>query len=133
MDWVCRKLTKGRTTVPELLAGLPVVFVTSTGRKSGQRRTHPLFAVPYQDNLALIGTNFGGKRTPGWVFNLEANPSARVEFRNAGADVNARSATEDERTEIWKSAEPVYLGYDKYRQRINNREVRIFVLEPASR
>src|SRR4051794_20420278 len=74
MDRVCGKLTKGRTTVTQLLAGLPVVYVTTTGRTSGDVRTHPLVAVPFGNTLAIIGSNFGGERTPGWVFNLEADP-----------------------------------------------------------
>ena len=61
--------------------GIPVVDVTTTGRKSGQRRTTHLIAIPYTDTLALIGTNFGQPSTPAWVLNLEADPHARIAYR----------------------------------------------------
>jgi hypothetical protein len=56
--WV-QRLTHQRHTLPGLLAGLPVVDLTTTGRKSGLPRTAHLIAVPYGDTLALLGTNFG--------------------------------------------------------------------------
>jgi deazaflavin-dependent oxidoreductase (nitroreductase family) len=130
MDRVCRKVTSGQTTATQLLAGLPVVYVTTTGRKTGEARTHPLVAVPFLDTLAIIGSNFGGTRTPAWVFNLEADSSARVRCGDAECDVTARPATDDERATIWKEATIVYPGYDKYQQRVTSRDIRIFIMEP---
>ena len=131
MDRACRRLTKGRTSLPQVLAGLPVLFVTTTGRRSGQRRTSPLIAVPSGDTLALLGTNFGQSSTPGWVFNLEAEPSASVRYREAAVDVRARPATDEERAAVWEAADAVYPGYAKYRDRITDRDIRIFVLDGA--
>jgi len=131
MDRVCQKVTKGRATVTQALAGLPVVYVTTIGRRSGERRTHPLAGVPYQDTLALIGSNFGGKQTPGWVFNLEANPKASVTFGEAPVDVTTRVATDEESEVIWSAAATVYPGYAKYRERVADRKIRVFVLEPG--
>jgi deazaflavin-dependent oxidoreductase (nitroreductase family) len=132
VDRVVFKLSKGRTTVPEILAGLPVVMVTTTGRKSGQPRTSPLVAVPVGDDLALVGTNFGQKDTPGWVFNLEADPAATVELRGTTVPVRARPATDAERERVFEAAGAIYPGYDKYQQRITGRTIRIFVLERAA-
>ena len=73
LDDLVQKLTRGRTTVPEVLAGLPVLDVTTTGRKSGQPRTSHLIPVPFEGSLALLGTNFGQPSTPAWVLNLEAD------------------------------------------------------------
>ncbi len=132
LDRGCHKLTKGRTSVPEVLAGLPVMFVTTTGRKSGQPRSTPLISVPVGDSLALIGTNFGQAHTPGWVFNLEADPLVHVRYRDVGIDASVRPATDEERAAVWKEASAVYPGYEKYQQRISGRDIRIFVLEPAA-
>jgi deazaflavin-dependent oxidoreductase (nitroreductase family) len=131
LDRLCRRATGGRTSVPQLLAGLPVLFVTSTGRKSGEPRTSPLIAVPVADTLALVGTNFGQASTPAWALNLEAEPRATVRYRDAQLDVRARPATDAERSSVWASAVGVYPGYDAYQQRITGRAVRIFVLEAA--
>jgi deazaflavin-dependent oxidoreductase (nitroreductase family) len=132
IDQVVRKLSKGRTSAPQVLAGLPVLFVTTTGRKSREPRTAPLIAVPVGDTLALLGTNFGQTSTPAWVFNLEADPTATATYRDAEVDVRARPATDDERDEVWAASKSIYPGYAKYRERITDREIRIFVLEPAA-
>ena len=126
------KLTKGRSTVPTIVTGLPVVMVTTTGAKSGLDRTMPLLAIPVDGDLAIIGTNFGQTSTPGWVFNLEADPHATVTYREHEVPVVARPADTDEYDTALAAAAKVYPGYDKYRERISGREVRVFVLETAS-
>jgi deazaflavin-dependent oxidoreductase (nitroreductase family) len=132
LDTLCARLTKGRTSLPEVLAGLPVLFVTTTGRRSGQPRSCPLIAVPVGDTLALLGTNFGQRSTPAWVFNLEAEPAATVRYGDATVAVRARPATDDERTAVWDRSVAVYPGYRAYQDRITGRDIRIFVLEPAA-
>ena len=131
-DRIIHRLSKGRTSLPQVLAGLPVLMVTTTGRKSGSRRTTPLIAVPSGDDLALLGTNFGQSSTPGWVFNLEADDRATVAYRNRSVEVRARPATEAERAAVWERSRGVYGGYDRYQERITGRDIRIFVLEAVS-
>ena len=106
--------------------------MTTTGRKSGQRRTSHLIATPYDGTLALLGTNFGQPSTPAWVLNLEADPRATITFRNVSREVTARAATPDEAEEIFALAGRFYPGYVSYRRRIGeSRRVRAFVLEPV--
>lgn len=131
VDRLLFKLSKGRFTAPEILAGLPVIMVTTTGRKSGAARTSPLVGVPVGDDLAIIGTNFGQTHTPAWVYNLEADPTATVALHDVSVPAVARPATEEERAQVFRVAAGIYPGYDKYQERITGRTIRIFVLEPA--
>jgi deazaflavin-dependent oxidoreductase (nitroreductase family) len=131
MDKALARVNKGRTSLPEMLAGLPALVLTTTGRRSGQPRETHLIAVPIGDTLALLGTNFGQAGTPAWVLNLEAEPRARVTYRDVSRDVVARPATDAERAEVLAASAGVYGGYQKYQERITGRRVRIFVLEPA--
>lgn len=131
LDTVVLHLSRGRHTVPGLLAGLPVLDLTTTGRQSGRPRTSHLISVPLAAELALLGTNFGQSRTPAWVFNLEAEPRASVRFRHTRVAVIARPATADERAQVMARSAGIYGGYQKYQQRISGREVRIFILESA--
>ena len=130
LDDVVTRVSAGRTSAPALLAGLPVLEVTTTGRKSGQRRTSHLIAVPVRDALALLGTNFGQRTTPAWVLNLEADARTTVAYRGRSREVVARAATPAEVDEVMRSADSVYAGYRRYRERITSRRVRIFILEP---
>lgn len=132
VDRVLYRVTNGRITGPQVLAGLPVVMVTTTGRKSGEARTAPLVGVPVDGDLAVIGTNFGQRHTPGWVFNLEADPRATVGYRDREVPAVARPATDDERAQVFRDAAVIYPGYDAYQERISGRTIRIFVLEPPS-
>ena len=131
LDDLFKRVSGGRASAPGLLAGLPVLEVTTTGRRSGQPRTSYLIAVPFRDTLALLGTNFGQTSTPAWALNLEADGHATVSYRQSTCAVVARPATAAEADEVMGTADTVYVGYRKYRQRVTGRRVRIFVLEPA--
>lgn len=129
LDDLVARVSGGRTSAPELLAGLSVLELTTTGRKSGRRRTSHLIAVPYADTLALLGTNFGSPATPAWVLNLEADPRTTVTHRGTSLEATARAATPEERSAVLAGSARVYGGYLKYQQRITGRHLRIFILE----
>ncbi|MDF3044944.1 MAG: nitroreductase family deazaflavin-dependent oxidoreductase, partial [Ornithinibacter sp.] len=82
---------------------------------------------------ALIGSNFGGRETPAWVFNLEAQPRATVSYRGTTIEVVARPATDVELAEVMTLSERVYVGYRRYQDRITGRRLRVFLLEPVPR
>jgi len=130
LDGIVYKRSEGRATVSSSLAGLPIVMISTKGAKSGQTRTAPLTAIPIGDNIGLVGTNFGQTTTPGWVYNLEAHPEGRASRGSAVVQFVARPADQPERAEILASAGRIYSGYDKYRERVTARTVRVFILEP---
>lgn len=132
LDDLVARLTRGRHSAPSLLAGLAVLDVTTTGRRSGQPRTSHLIATPYAGTLALLGTNFGQASTPAWVLNLEADPRARVSYRGTSREVRARAATPAETDEVFTLAAGFYPGYLSYRTRVgSSRRIRAFVLDPV--
>jgi deazaflavin-dependent oxidoreductase (nitroreductase family) len=129
LDRLVHRCGKGGTSLPAVLAGLPVIMVTTTGRKSGQPRLTPLISVPLGDDLTLLGTNFGQTNTPAWVLNLEADPRCTVEYHGTTLAATARPATDPEREATWAASAGIYGGYRKYQQRVQDRTIRIFVLE----
>ena len=132
VDKVLYARTDGRLTVPGLMAGLPVIMLTTTGAKSGEPRSMPLVGIPLGDDLAVIGSNYGQQRTPGWVYNLEADPTATVSYRDRAVEVTARAASDAETDEAFEIAASFYPGYGKYRARASHRTIRVFVLEPRA-
>lgn len=128
LDSAAQRVT-GRT-LPEVFASVPVVQVTTTGRRTGRPRTSHLVAIPHEEGVAVIGTNFAQGDTPAWVLNLEADPTATVSFRGRSVEVDARPATPAERETIMALADSTYSGYRVYRERIASRKIRVFVLEP---
>lgn len=131
LDDAVGRLSRGRVSAPEALAGLPVLDLTTTGRRSGSPRTSHLISIPVGGDLAVLGTNFGQPRTPAWVLNLEAEPRATATYRRRTVAVVARPASADETREVMERSRAIYGGYEKYQQRISGRRVRIFVLESA--
>ena len=127
------RLTKGRLTVPGLMAGLPVIMLTTTGAKTGKDRTMPLLGIPMDDDIAVIGSNYGQRSTPGWVYNLRAKPEAMVEHGSESVDVTARLATEAEAEQAFEAGAAFYGGFSKYRERASHREIEVFVFEPRQK
>ena len=125
--WVSRE----RVTVPGVLAGLPVITLVTTGARTGQRREVPLVGVPSGDQIAVIGTRFGQPRTPGWYFNLRAEPRAELGYRGRTVPVVAREAEGDEREAVWMRGCEIYAGYQAYARRIDHRQIHVMILEPA--
>lgn len=132
LDRVTVKLCKGRT-LSGMLAGIPNIMLTTTGAKSGEARTVPLVGLDVPGGIAIIGTRFGSDHHPGWYHNLVKDPRATVEVRGTRSEMVARAVDDGaEYDAIMAKADTVYAGYAKYRTRITDRRIPIFVLEPRS-
>ena len=130
LDRLALRITGGRSTVTSVSSGLPVLWLTTRGAKTGAERTVPLIGFPLDGDLAILGTHFGHGTTPGWVHNLEFNPDAKVAFRGAEVLVRARPADPREESATWDRAATAYPGYEEYAGRASHRSIRVFVLEP---
>src|SRR3954467_8730113 len=74
------RLTKGRLKFGFFLGGkLPVLALTTTGRKSGEQRSSVVAYLRHGDAYAVVASNAGAKRFPAWWFNLQADPSAEID------------------------------------------------------
>ena len=107
----------------------PVLLLTTTGRKSGQKRTAPVVYLADGENVIVINTNAGNAKVPAWSLNLEANPEAEVERGRRRYPVRARIAEGKERTELWQRLNEQYAGFDDYQRQLE-REASVIVLEP---
>lgn len=131
LDRLVLAITGGRTTLTSLASGFPVLWLTSVGARSGLARTSPLLAFPLDEDVAVIGTSFGQKTTPGWVHNLEAHPAASAAYRGNEVRVVARRAESEETKLVWETAASAYPGYANYARWASHRQIRVFVLEIA--
>jgi len=136
IDKLLLRVSRGRVTLPGVMAGIPVLTVTTTGVRTGQPRTTPLLGVPFGDDIAIIGTRFGQPGTPAWYYNLRTEPKLTVAYRDRDITAVAREADEQEWRLIWDKARIIYSGYEAYARRIKDRRIHIMVLStyvpPAS-
>ena len=125
------RLTKGRHTLASLLAGLPIVMLTTTGAKSGKPRTVPLLGLPVDGGIAVIASNFGQHHHPAWMYNLLKDPEGVYEMEGQTVRYRAVLAEGERRADIWRRGMAIYPGWAQYEKRTQHRGIRIFVLEPA--
>jgi deazaflavin-dependent oxidoreductase (nitroreductase family) len=121
----------GRWTATTLLTGLPVIWLTTTGARSGEQRTTPLVCLKDGERLALIATSFGRPRHPGWYYNLRANPQVNVSSNGSNLTYTAHEVDGEERNTYWQQAVAQYPGYRSYRDRAGDREIPVIVLTPV--
>jgi deazaflavin-dependent oxidoreductase (nitroreductase family) len=121
------RLTGGR--IGGRINRAPVLLLTATGRKSGQKRTVPVVYLADGERQVVIGSNAGHTNEPAWSLNLKANPDAEVEIGRDRRQVRARIAEGEERADLWRRHNEQYSGFDDYRGR-TDRDIAVFVLEP---
>src|SRR5437868_3413774 len=84
-------------------SNMPVVELTTTGRKTGQPRTVMLTS-PVQDGstIVIVASRGGDDQHPAWFLNLRDHPEVEVVMHGKHKQrMNARVATPEERARLW--------------------------------
>jgi F420H(2)-dependent quinone reductase len=122
------RLTGGK--IGGRIGKLPVLLLTTIGRKSGKPRTQPLAYTRVGDGYAVIASKGGAAQHPLWYLNLRANRLAEVTVGRDTHEVRARDAEGEERERLWRALADLYPGYDRYAQK-TSRRIPVVVLELA--
>jgi deazaflavin-dependent oxidoreductase (nitroreductase family) len=111
--------------------GMPVVMLTTTGRKSGKQRTTMLTTPVHDDNRVVLVASYGGDdRHPAWLLNLRDNPDVELTLKGSTRPMRAHVASADEKAELWPEVVAAYKGYGQYQTR-TERDIPLVILEPA--
>ena len=110
--------------------GVPIVLLTTTGRKSGQSRTTPLIYARDGETYLVVASMGGAPQHPNWYRNLLADPTARIQVRADHVDVTARTAGEAEKARLWAIVACQWPNYDAYQSR-TDRVIPVVVLSPS--
>ncbi len=81
--------------------GVPLLLLTTTGARSGKRRTSPVGYMPDGDRLIIFATRGGLPTNPDWYYNLVAHPEVTVEVGTETFDVTAVVLTGEERDQLY--------------------------------
>ena len=112
---------------------MPVLELTTTGRKSGQKRSVMLTS-PIQegDSIVVVASRGGDDVHPAWFLNLQADPDVDVSFKGAPAEpMTAHVATAEERDRLWPQVTADYKNYADY-QKKTDREIPLVLLDPRA-
>ncbi|MBV8302152.1 MAG: nitroreductase family deazaflavin-dependent oxidoreductase [Candidatus Dormibacteraeota bacterium] len=109
--------------------GSHVLILTTRGRRSGEARQTPLIYGVHGDDLLLVASKGGAPTPPAWYLNLNADPEVTVQVKDEVRAVRARTATADEKPELWRIMTGEWPDYDTYQTR-TSRDIPVVVLEP---
>jgi deazaflavin-dependent oxidoreductase (nitroreductase family) len=108
--------------------GVPILVLTTKGRKSGETRQIPIIFSRDGDNYFIIGSKGGSPTHPAWYLNLVADPHVQVQVKGDKFDAVARTAESPERERLWAIALKDWPNYDVYQSR-TTRQIPVVVLE----
>jgi F420H(2)-dependent quinone reductase len=129
MHQLIYRLTGGR--LGGTMRGIPVLLLTTTGRRSGKQRTRPLMYLQDERNYVIVASNAGQNKPPAWWFNLRANPSAHIQVGSRKLPVTAEIATPEEHDRLWPricNLNPFYAAYQERTQRT----IDLIILRPEA-
>jgi deazaflavin-dependent oxidoreductase (nitroreductase family) len=129
IDRALGKISKGRL-VTMGNRELPGLLLTTTGRRSGAKRTNPLLYMRDGDGYVVVGSNWGRDQHPAWALNLVTNPDAVVTLGGHEIPVHATWARDAERDRLWTLALATWPAWKTYEKRAVGREIRVFRLAP---
>jgi len=112
--------------------GKPMLLLTTTGAKSGQRRTTPLVYLPDGDRLIIFASKGGAPTHPDWYHNLVAHPQVTVEIgKGSGTETFEASATVltgEERDRMYAKQAQVMPQFGEYQAK-TSRQIPVIALE----
>ena len=121
--WILRRFRgrfAGRTP-----AGGPILLLTTTGRRTGKRRSVALGYLDGGDNLYVVASNGGQPTEPAWSLNLKSNPDAEVQFGSQQVVTEVKLLHGQDREEAWQRYVAAYPAYEKA-QTWTDREFPVF-------
>ncbi len=108
--------------------GTTTLILTTTGRRSGEERSTPLIYREHDGNHLVVASKGGADEPPAWFRNLEENPDVTVQVMDDRFKARARTATAEEKPEMWRKMAATWPAYDDY-QANTDREIPVVVLE----
>ena len=118
------RLTRGR------LGGKSIILLTTTGKRTGQPRTKPLFSIRDGGDYIVIASAGGSPKNPAWYANLSANPRVTVEDHGRTLAGTASTVAGNERAGLWAAVVARNPGFKGYEQR-TAREIPLVRIRPA--
>jgi deazaflavin-dependent oxidoreductase (nitroreductase family) len=110
--------------------GTKTLLLTTTGRRSGEPREHALIYGRHGDDYLVVASKGGAPQHPAWYLNLDANPDVEVQVGDERFRATARTATPEEKPELWRIMTAEWPAYDEYQTK-TDRDIPVVVLSRA--
>jgi len=110
--------------------GLPVLLLTTIGRKTGKKRITPLGYLEHGGSYVITATNAGFDAHPAWFHNLKSHPQVELQIGSRQLTAIAEAATPPLRQQLWDKFVERAPGYGAYETR-TTREIPVVLLRPV--
>ncbi len=120
----------GGGRVGSRLGALPVLLLTTRGRRSGRSRDVALNYVRDRERYVVFASHAGEDREPPWWLNLRDAGEGDVLVDGRRFRVRAREAQGAERERLWSDVKTLDTAYGQYERR-TSRRIAVVVLERA--
>lgn len=108
----------------------PILLLTTTGRKSGRKRTVPLLYLQDGGSFVIVASFAGSPTHPAWYLNLEATPKVELQVGSQKLAGVARRASAEDKARLWPSLLAIYPQYADYQKR-TTRDIPLVIVAPA--
>src|SRR5260370_8036604 len=108
---------------------VPVLLLTTTGRKTGKKRTLPLINIMDGSAYVITASAGGADKNPGWFFNIRSNPQATIQVKDKHIKVMAEIAGQEKKSELWARLVEVAPNFAGYQKR-TSRSIPLFLFPP---
>lgn len=112
--------------------GRPLLLLTTTGAKSGQRRTNPVMYLRDGDRLLVFASKAGAPSSPDWYHNLVVHPEVTVEVGNETYEATATVLSGQERDRLYAKQAQLYPQFAEYQAK-TTRQIPVIALERRKR
>ena len=110
--------------------GTQALLLTTTGRKSGREIVQPLIYGEHDGDYLVVASKGGAPQHPAWYLNLEADPDVEIQVKGEKMPARARTATPEEKAELWPIMTKEWPDYDNY-QRKTDRDIPLVIITPT--
>ena len=133
-DWnrqVIEQYRANKGKVSGMWEGRPLLLITTTGAKSGERRTHPVMYLREGDRVFIFASKGGAPTHPAWYHNLLAHPEVTVELGDETFPATAKPVTGAEHDEIYARWAQMYPQFGEYQEK-TSRTIPVIELQPKT-
>ena len=104
---------------------MPMLTLTTTGRRSGRRRSVHLACVEHADDRLVVASAMGQEKHPAWRYNLEADPAVEVQVEGERFAARADVLSEADKEAVWPELRRAIPQLAVYETR-TDRNIRVF-------